>query len=385
MDFEFTQEQEMIRDTYRRFCEKELTPEYVRRYDEEHDFLPEDMLAKFAALGPMGLMVPTEYGGQGLGMTEVCIVMEQIAQKSVAAAFCVGLPQFGSGAVLKLGTAAQKDKHLPPIARGEQKWSLAMTEPEGGTDILGAIKTRAVLSGDRYIVNGSKQWISGAHVADYFLTLVITDPSVSRKNGLSLLIIDAKSPGVTVHKIPKLGIHGCGTNAVFFDNVEIPVANLLGVENKGWYQLIDTLNPERISTSIFSLGIAQAAFDYAVQYSKDRRAFGKPIGSFQILQHYLADVALEIETARMFIYRCAWLMDAGRPFHIEALMAKIAAGRASELAARHGMEILGGYGFAMEYEMQRHFRDYRQMIFSPISDEMAKNRIAESFDLPRSY
>ena len=167
--------------------------------------------------------------------------------------------------------------------------------------------------------------------------------------------------------------------------MEVPAENLLGTENNGWYELLHVLNPERISTSVFSLGIAQAAFDYALAYAKERHAFGKPIGSFQILQHYLADIAMEIELARNLVYKCAWLEDQRRPYHVEVAMAKVAACRASELAARHGMEILGGYGFAMEYDMQRHFRDYKQMMFSPISDEMAKNMIAGRLRPPRSF
>jgi alkylation response protein AidB-like acyl-CoA dehydrogenase len=386
MDFNFSSEQEMIRDTYARFCDKELTPEYVRWYDEHCDYLPQDKFDKFAALGTSGLIVPEAWGGQGLGMVELCLMVEEISKRSVAAAFCVGMAQgFGARPILDLGTEAQKDRFLPRIARGEDKWSLALTEPAGGTDILGAIRTTAIRKGDRYVLNGSKQWISGAHKADWLLTVAITDPAAPRKKGLSALIVDARAPGVTIRTIPKLGIHGCGTNAVFFDNVEVPVENLLGTENAGWYELLTTLNPERISTSVFSLGIAQAAFDYALAYSKERHAFGKPIGSFQILQHYLADIAIEIELARNLVYKCAWLADQGRPYHVEVAMAKVAACRASELAARHGMEILGGYGFAMEYDMQRHFRDYKQMMFSPISDEMARNKIAESFGLPRSF
>ncbi len=386
MDFSFTPEQEMIRNTFARFCDKELTPEYVRWYDENHDYLPQDMYDKFTALGAQGLTVPEEYGGQGLGLVELSLVMEEISKRSVAAAFCVGTSQgFGARPIAELGTREQKEFHLPRIARGEARWSLALTEPGGGTDILGAIRTTATRKGDHYVVNGSKQWITGAHKADWLMTVVITDPEAPRKKGLSALLIEARSKGVTIKPIPKLGVHGCGVNAVFFDDVEVPAENLLGTENNGWYELLGTLNPERVSTSVFSLGIAQAAFDYALAYAKERRAFGKPIGAFQILQHYLADVAIEIELARNLVYKCAWLADHGRPYQVEVAMAKVAACRASELAARYGMEILGGYGYAMEYDMQRHFRDYKQMMFSPISDEMAKNMIAESFGLPRSF
>lgn len=386
MDFQLTDEQRAIRDMYRSFAQKELTPEYVRWLDENTTFLPDDMYQKLAGLGTMGIGIPEEYGGMGLGSIEHCLIMEEISAASVAVGFCAGIAEvFGGRPVLALGTDAQKDRHLPRIVEGREKWSLAMTEPDGGTDILGAIRTTAVKKGDHYVVDGTKMWISGAHVADYLTTLVITDKTVERKKGLSALIIDAKAPGVTIRPIEKMGVHGCGVNEIAFENVEVPVENLLGAENQGWYGLLKVLNPERISTSVFSLAIARSAFDMALQYAKERTAFGKPIGSFQILQHYLADIAIEIENARNLIYKCAWLHDTGQPYDVEACMAKIVACRASELAARYGMEIMGGYGFAMEYDMQRHFRDYKQMMFSPISDEMAKNYIAQSHGLPRSY
>lgn len=385
MEFQFTDEQQIIRDTFRKFCEKELTPSYVRWMDENCDFAPDDLLRKIADLGTMGITIPKDYGGSGLGMTELVIVSEELATASVSVAMCAGTPLFGTRPILDMGTAEQKQEHLPRIAEGKEKWALALTEPGGGTDILGAISTTAARNGDHYVVNGSKMFISGAHVADYLTTMVITDKTVERKKGLSVLIIDARSPGVTIRPIKKLGMHACGVNEIHFDEVRVPVENRLGQENKGWYQLLGTLNPERIATSVLSLGIAKAAFRYALQYSQERKAFGKTIGSFQILQHYLADIAIEIENARNLIYKCAALCDAGKKYDVEAAMAKIVACRASELAARHGMEILGGYGFTMEYDMQRHFRDYKQMMFSPISDEMAKNYIAQSFGLPRSY
>ncbi len=387
MDFQFTEEQNIIRETYHKFCEKELTKEYVRWLDENCNYLPDDMAAKLAELGTFGIVIPEEYGGMGLGMTDLCIVQEELSTACVAGAFWALLPLgFGARPIMEIGTEEQKQKHLPRIAAGEEKWSLAMTEPDGGTDILGAIQTSASKSGGVYLVNGTKLWISGAHRADYLMTLVITDKTVKRKDGLSLLIIDAKSPGITIRTIPKLGVHGCGVCEVHFEDVRVPAENLLGEENKGWYNVLGTLNPERIATSMFSLGIAKAALSYALQYSKERKAFGKTIGSFQILQHYLADTAIAIENARNLIYKCAWLCDTGQRYDVEVAMAKIVSCRASEIAALNGMEILGGYGFSMEYDMQRYFRDYKQMQFSPISDEMAKNYIAQArLGLPKSY
>jgi butyryl-CoA dehydrogenase len=386
MDFELTEEQRLIRDTYQKFCKNELTPEYVRYIDEECDFVPDDMMRKLADMGTLGIQIPEKYGGMGLGWVETCVIIEELATAGVAVAFCAGLSEtFGGRPIATLGTDEQRERHLPRIASGEEVWALAMTEPTGGTDILGAIKTTAVKDGEHYVVNGSKMWISGAHRADYLTTLVITDKDAERKNGLSVLIIDAKSPGITIRPVKKLSIHGCGTNEIFFDDVRVPAENLLGQENKGWYGLLGVLNPERIATSLLSLGIAKSAFNYALQYSQERKAFGKTIGSFQILQHYLADIAIEIENARNLIYKCAWLHDTGQRYDREACMAKIVAVRASELAARYGTEIMGGYGIAMEYDMQRHFRDYKQMMFSPISDEMAKNYIAMSYGLPRGF
>jgi acyl-CoA dehydrogenase len=386
MDFEFTDEQNMLRETYRKFCEKEITREYVRWLDENCNWVPDDMLQKVADLGTLLITTPEEYGGLGLGYVDYCIAFEELCTASVAVAFASGISHaFGVTPIKHLGTEEQKKRHLPRIGAGKEKWAMALTEPAGGTDILGAIRTTAVKKGDEYIINGTKTFISGAHVADYILVIAITDSTVKRKNGLSILIVDAKTPGITINLIKKLSIKACGTTEIIFEDVHVPEENLLGEENKGWYNLLSTLNPERISTSIFSLGIAKAAFNLALQYAKEREAFGRPIGSFQILQHYLADIAIEIENARNLIYKCAWLYDNGRRFDVEASMAKVVACRASELAARYGMEILGGYGVCMEYDMQRHFRDYKQMMFSPISDEMSKNYIAESFGLPKSY
>ncbi|MFI5091467.1 MAG: acyl-CoA dehydrogenase family protein, partial [Terriglobales bacterium] len=318
MDFEFTAEQKALRETYRDFCKRHITPEYVRWLDENASFLPDDMYAKLAELGTMGICIPEEYGGLGLGPVEHCIIAEELATAGVAVGFCATIAEvFGGRPLMALGTEAQRKEHLPRIAEGKEKWSLAMTEPDGGTDILGAIRTAAVKKGDRYIVNGTKMWISGAHVADYLTTLVITDREVERKKGLSVLIIPAKSAGVTIRPIRKLGVHGCGVNEIFFDQVEVPVENLLGEENKGWYGLLKVLNPERISTSVFSLAIANAAFREALRYAKERKAFGKTIGSFQILQHYLADIAIEIENARNLIYKCTWLSATGKRYDVE--------------------------------------------------------------------
>ncbi len=387
MDFGFTDEQKILRQTFKKFCEKELTREYVAWMDENCDFIPDELYKKLADLGLFGMIIPEEYGGSGMTFTDYMIAMEELSTASVAAAICAGLAvSFGAKVIGGMGNEEQKRFHLPKMAAGETKYCLALTEPGGGTDIINAMKTIAVKKGDNYVLNGQKVFISGGNVADYMLVVALTDPkSTKRTKAMSVFVVDAKTPGITVNLIKKVCIHACGTTEIFFEDVVVPAENMLGVENNGWNKLVDVLNPERIGTAMLSLGIAKAAYQAAHEYSLQRYAFGKPIGSFMVLQHYLADMLIEIENATNLIYKCCYLMENGLPYHMEAAMAKIVAGRASEIAAIKGMEILGGYGVCMEYDLQRHFRDYKQMVFSPISDEMAKNMIAQWTGLPKSY
>ena len=386
MNFSFSEDQELLRTEVARFCKKELNREYVRWMDENCDFIPDELWEKIADLGHMGLGIPEQYGGMGLGYIDAMVVFEEVATASVAVGLCVGATiGFGAKTILNLGSEEQKKEILPKIARGELKFSMGLTEPGGGTDILGAIQTKAEDKGDHWLINGTKMFITGAHKSDYMVLMAITDPGAKRVNGLSVFLVPQPIEGLETRLIPKLGCHAAGTNEVVLDNVKIPKENLLGTLHHGWFELLGTLNPERIGTAMLSLGIAKAAFHDAMQYAQEREAFGGPIARFQILQHYLADIAIEIENATNLIYKCAWLADNDRPYHVEASMAKIVAGRASEKAAIQGMEILGGYGYTMEYDMQRHFRDYKQMIFSPISDEMAKNMIMQFMGLPKSW
>jgi alkylation response protein AidB-like acyl-CoA dehydrogenase len=385
MDFDFTEEQEMLRNEMQRFCKKELTREYVRWMDENCDFVPQELWDKLRDIGYFGVNVPEEYGGQGLGVVDAMIMNEELATASVAVLLSVGVTGLGSSVILNLGTPEQKEQYLPRIAKGELRFALGLTEPGGGTDILGAIQTKAVDEGDHWRLNGQKVFITGAHMADYITTVAITDPDAKRTRGLSTFLVPRPTEGLETRLIPKLGCHAAGCNEVVYEDVRIPKENLVGTLHNGWYELMGTLNPERIGTAMLSLGVAKAAFKDAFAYAQERHAFGGPISRFQILQHYLADIAIEIENARNLIYKCAWLCDAGKPYHIEACMAKIVAARASEKAATWGMEILGGWGYAMEYDMQRHFRDYKQMVFSPISDEMAKNMIMQFMGYPKSW
>lgn len=387
MDYSLTDDQKLLKQTFKKFATNELTREYVAWIDDNVNFVPDEIWNKLSDMGFFGIEIPEEYGGSGMTYTDYIIALEEIATGSVAVAIgsCTSAT-FGSRFVQGMGTEEQKKFHLPKIADGSAKYCMALTEPGGGTDILRAMRTTAVKKGDKYVINGQKVFITGAHVADYICVVCITDPNQPKKTrAISCFMVDAKSPGITINLIKKLSIHGCGTTEIFFDNVEVPEENLMGELNEGWKKLIDVLNPERITCAMLSLGVAKAAYAYAHEYSLQRQAFGKPLGQFQILQHYFADMMVEIENATNIIYKCCWLLETGQPYHKEAAMAKLVAGKASEIAAIKGSQIMGGYGVCMEYEMQRHYRDHRQMMFSPITDEMAKNNLAQWSGLPRSF
>jgi len=388
MDFSFTEDQLAIRRTFDDFCKKELTPEYVKWLDENTTFIPDDLWKKFGDMGFYGIMTPEEYGGTGGSYTDYVIAVETIAKYSWTVAMCVSLPIiFGSHVIERMGTKEQKEFFMPKSCAGDLVFALALTEPGGGTDIINALRATAVKKGDKYIINGQKVFITGAHVADYHLVIALTgDTKVNKRhNCISCFMVDAKTPGITVNPIAKVGGHGCGTNEIFYDNVEVPESCMVGELNTGFMNLVNVLNPERITTGVYSLGIAKAAYKAAHKYSLERCAFGKPIGQFMTIQNYLVDMQIEIENAENLLWKACWLYEKGLPYNREAAMFKLVACKASEIAAIKGSEIFGGYGFCMEYEMQRHFRDYRQMQFSPISDEMAKNMLAIWSGLPKAY
>jgi acyl-CoA dehydrogenase len=392
----------VVQSSVERFCRENLGREYVRWMDENCDFPPDDLWKKLAEYGIFDRSLASS-------PYEFLIIQEEIATASVAVMLAIGASiGFGQGFIAMLGTDEQRQKFLPKLAAGEVKMCMALTEPGGGTDILGSLRSTAVPDGDDYVINGQKVFITAAHVADYILTIAITDPQTEdRTRAWSSFLVDARTPGITIRKIPKLGIHACACTEIFYDNVRVPKESLLGPKHGAYGFLIGGgggkakqksaevakanpammafLNLERVSTSILSLGIAKAAYRDALDYALERKAFGKPIGQFQIIQNYLVEMAIQIENARNLIYGTVSLALAGKPAVMQAQMAKIVAARASEYCAIKGMEILGGYGFTMDYDMQRHFRDYKQMVFAPITDEMAINVLARMIGLPKSY
>jgi len=386
MDFELSEEQKMFKESVRSFFEKECPKDRVREYDDKEEF-PHEIWKKMAKLGWMGVVIPEEYGGMGGDIVDAAVISEELGRSfySVGIYYLVSVC-FGSKLITTYGNEEQKQFYLPKINKGEVNFCFGITEPGGGTDVLGALKTFAQLDGDHYIINGQKVFTSGAHFSDYILLVAKTDKNPPKKAlGISLLIVDVKTPGIEIRKLKKLGQKPCGTCEVFYHDVRVPKENLLGEEGRGFYHVLSGLNDERITCAALAVGNAQAALEDALQYAKEREAFGKPIGEFQVIQHYLAEMVTEIEMARLLTYRAAWLESLGRPCGVESSMAKLAGSEVAFRAASKGMRILAGYGYMMEYDMQRYYRDSRAMLFAPITNEMVKNFIGESLGLGKSY
>jgi acyl-CoA dehydrogenase len=388
MDFSFTKDQELLRDMVREFVKRECPREYIRQIDERGEF-PHDLWEKMSEAGLHGIAIPEEYGGSGGDIISQVIVAEELARSLAgltwiwAATSC-----FGGKSIGVYGTEEQKRFFLPRIARGEIKISISVTEPGGGTDVLGALSTFAEEKDDHFIINGTKVFTTGADVADYLLLLARTNRDVrKRSEGTSVFIIDAKSPGIQVRPIKTLGLRAFHTCEVIYESVRVPKENLLGEKDKGWQQFVATLNNERVILAGISIGIAKSVLQEAIEHAKKRYAFGRPIGQYQAIQHYIANIALETEMAELLTYKAAWLQTQGKwaESGLESTMAKIAASEAAIRAADRGIQILGGYGYTMEYDMQRFWRDARIYAIGPISNEMGRNYIAQWLGLPRSY
>ena len=386
MDFEFTEEQRMLKDSVRRFCEKKLSREVIRKSEEEEE-LPHALWSEMADLGWLGIALPEEFGGTGGTIIEQLIIMEELSRHSPALGICfMTTNSFGARTILNNGSEEQKQAFLPKVSRGKIKFCLALTEPGGGTDILGALKTTAETEENEFVINGQKTFISDASIADYMILVARTDKTPAKKSkGLSIMVVDLKSDGIEIRKLSKLGIRPSTVSEIFLTDVRVPLKNLLGRRDEGWYHLLDTLNNERILVAAYALGIAQSAFEDALRYAKERDAFGRPIGQFQAIQHYLSDMYVQLELARLITYKAAWLQCLGRPCGVESTMAKLVASEAGLEIATNGMRILAGYGYMMEYDMQRYYRDAMQAVVTPITNEMSKNFIGQNLGLGRSY
>jgi alkylation response protein AidB-like acyl-CoA dehydrogenase len=357
MDFQLTEEQRMIRDTVREFAQNEIAP--LARHTDEMGEFPWETFKKMAELGLMGLPFPEEYGGAGADTISYALAVEEIAAAcgSTALSYAAHI-SLASAPLYMFGTEEQKRKYLVPLARGECLGAFALTEPQAGSDAAG-LRTTAVRDGDSWVLNGQKMWITNGSIAQVIIVTAVTDPS-RRAHGISNFIVEKGTPGFTAGKEePKMGLKGSVTCQLFFEDCRVPAENMLGQPNEGFIQAMKTLDGGRISIAAMALGLGRAAFEESVKYAKERYAFGKPIAEFQAIQWKLADMATELEAARLLTYRAAVLKDQGKPFTKEAAMAKLFASEAAERACFEAIQIHGGYGYSREYPVERFYRDNR--------------------------
>ncbi len=356
MNFELTEEQRMIQDMSRKFAEKEIKP-IAAELDRTHRH-PAEICAKMGELGLMGITIPEEYGGAG--MDYICYVLAMIeiskacASCGIIMSVCNSLYNFP---VFAYGTEEQKQKYLRPVASGEVLGCYGLTEAGAGSDPA-SMKTIAVLDGDEWVINGVKRFITNGNVARYCVLAAVTDKTAGYK-GISSFIVDfAETPGFKVGVVEeKLGINASGTAELVFEDARIPKGNLLGKPGEGFRQMLTTLDGGRIGIASQALGIGRAALEDALEYSKTREQFGKPISSFQAIQWKLADMATQLDAAELLTLRAAWLEQNGRHYEKEAAMAKLMASDVAMMASLEGVQIFGGYGYCREYPAERHMRD----------------------------
>ncbi|AWB91254.1 acyl-CoA dehydrogenase family protein [Aeromicrobium chenweiae] len=386
MDFSITQDQEDFVEFVRDWVDREAPKSAALAWEKEEHTFPEDLFQKMASAGFHGVGIPEEYGGQGGDIVTQMLLARGLSRSLAGLTWVWGITSFAGGKSVGLyGSEEQKKHYLPRICSGEDKWAIGFTEPGGGTDLLGAMRTRARKVEGGWVVNGQKTWSSMAHVADNILLLARTEETEKRTQGLTLFILPAKSEGVTIREIPKLGMRALGSCDVFLDEVFIPDENVLGEPGRAWYMLLPTLNNERVMLASFCVGILDGVLEDALRYMDEREAFGGKIGRFQALQHHVANIAMWREQSELVVFKAAWMQATGRDAGAMSNMAKVIASELAGQGADLGLQILGGMGYSAETNMQRYWRDVRLFRIGPITNEMARNGIAEGLGLPRSF
>jgi len=357
MDFSLTPEQKMFQEAVARFAKEKLEP-YVKTM-ESTDRFPVEVFKVLGELGYLGVHFPPEYGGSGADFTTFCIFIEEVSKVSPAIGVNVLLHTLmGSAPVFLVGNEDQKQKYFVPAVTGEKVAAAGLTEPNVGSSAAD-IETTAKKVNGGWLINGSKMFTSNGPYCD-FITLVASTDRSKRHKGISLFLVDSRTSGVTLGpNIPRMGIMGGEAGSVALENVHVPQEALLGEEGKGFYYLMEALNATRVALGAGAVGLARAAFERALQYAKDRQQFGQPIGKFQGVSFKLADMALEIELARLMVYKAAWLLERQEKVVKEAAMAKLFASEMANRVAHRALQIDGGYGYAKEQPLERYYRDAR--------------------------
>ena len=379
MDFRLTEEQGLLKSSVADFVEQEVIPA-AAAIDEEGRF-PLELFNKVAELGYLGIRYPEEYGGSGGDNVMFTILCEELARGSMCLAASVAMQcLMGTSFIHRFGSEEQKQRLLVPAIQGEKLGVIAMTESDAGSD-LGAIRTTARRDGDGFVVNGRKMWVTNASLADFFTVAAKTDPEAGFK-GIDMFLVERERPGVSIGKdIAKMGVRGLGTGELIMEDCRIPEANLFGAEGTGFANLQGILEEIRIMMGSLSLGLGRGALDAAAKYAQERIQFDRPIAKFQAISHTLADMATQLEAARLLVYRAAWLLDQGQRDMKLASMAKLFASEMANQLADGASRILASYGFATEYDVQRYFRDARFLLLGGGTSEVLRGIIAHQMGL----
>jgi acyl-CoA dehydrogenase len=377
MNFELTGEQKEIQKAVRDFAKGEFKKEVIQGLIENHEY-PAELWKKAAELGFIGVHFPEKYSGQDMGIMENVLVCEELCRGDSTVGMCLALADFASELLLRFGSEEQKEEWLPKVARGQVLSCGAFTEPDHGSDIT-SVETTAVKEGDEWVINGSKMFITNAGPrAGFYSVLCKTNSNANPSHrGLSIILVEADRSGVVATDVgPKMGITLSDTAEVAFNNVRVPLSNLVGEENRGFYHVLEFFGESRIEVAAQALGTAQGAFDRAVNYVRQRKQFGKKIIQFQATQHKLADMVTKIETARLLVYKAAWNFDEGRINVGLTSMAKMHAARTSVEVCDEAIQLHGGYGYMQEYEVERFYRDAKITEIYEGTREIQKNTIA---------
>lgn len=377
MNFEYSEEQIMIRDMVRDFAESEIRPR-LHSIDYEGNY-PRDIVQKMGELGLMGLTFPEEYGGAGADQISYSMAIEELARVSASVAITMSVNNsVCCFPIFAFGNEDQKKKYLVPCAKGEILGGFALTEPNAGSDAT-AQKTTAVKKGDKYVLNGTKNWVTNGQEAQILIVQAMSDASKGAR-GISTFIMETKWPGVRMGRNePKMGLKGSVTNQIILEDVEVPLANRLGEEGIGFKIAMVSLDGGRIGVASQATGIAQAAYEASLKYAKERSAFGQQIGEFQSIQFMLADMATEIESARLLTHSAAQLRQSGKPFTRQAAMAKLYASEMANRVTYRAVQIHGGYGYSQEYPVERYYRDARVTTLYEGTSEIQRLVIARSY------
>ena len=375
MDFEFSTEQNILRESVRKLMDRLATPEYIRRLDREQAY-PYELYDAWVETGLLAMPFPEEYGGLGGSVIDMAIIAEELSCKSFDFFTAYGGSVFCGLNVLRKGSEEQKRYWIPKLISGAIKMSISMSEPDAGSDV-GAMRSSARREGGDWLISGQKLWATGAGAKGNVINVYVkTDPKVHYRQGMSLFLVDNTAPGLELRKLDMLGRRCVGTYEIFFNDTRVPAERLVGGENKGWECVLSGLQVERVASTAGYCGGAQTVVDLALAYAKERKQFGKPIGTFQAIAHMLADMQTEVEAARTLMWRAAWMAAGGKDALREISIAKLFGSETYVKVANLGMQIMGAYGYNMEFDMQRHFRDARSTTIGAGTSQMQRNLIA---------